>query len=95
MQLRANDVVVPLEGVSDLKETVSSPIDLRGVPKVSAERTPDLGEHNDEVLVERGFSPAGPRSVERAMRFALTRGTGTEPTASRRPVVRRDAVVHE
>ncbi|MET8643132.1 hypothetical protein [Streptomyces sp. NPDC004675] len=58
MQLRANDVVVPLEGVSDLKETVSSPIDLRGVPKVSAERAPDLGEHNDEVLAERGIQPS-------------------------------------
>ncbi|MFE6548312.1 CaiB/BaiF CoA transferase family protein [Streptomyces sp. NPDC057746] len=58
VQLRANDVVVPLEGVSDLKETVSSPIDLRGVPKVSAKRAPDLGEHNDEVPAERGFSPA-------------------------------------
>ncbi|MBW8706449.1 E-cinnamoyl-CoA:R-phenyllactate CoA transferase [Streptomyces sp. MBT84] len=57
-QLRANDIVVPLEGVSDLKETISSPINLRGVPKVAAKRAPDLGEHNDEVLAELGFSPA-------------------------------------
>ncbi len=49
VQLRANDIVVPLEGVSDLKETVSSPINLRGVSKVAAKRAPDLGEHNDEV----------------------------------------------
>ncbi|MEV5478172.1 CaiB/BaiF CoA transferase family protein [Streptomyces sp. NPDC059687] len=58
VQLRANDIVVPLEGDSDLKETVSSPINLRGVPKVAAKRAPDLGEHNDEVLAELGFSPA-------------------------------------
>ncbi|MFD8502106.1 CaiB/BaiF CoA transferase family protein [Streptomyces sp. NPDC059687] len=57
-QLRANDIVVPLEGVSDLKETISSPINLRGVPKAVAKRAPDLGEHNDEVLAELGFSPA-------------------------------------
>ncbi|MET8643091.1 CoA transferase [Streptomyces sp. NPDC004675] len=57
-QLRPNDIVVPLEGVSDLKETINSPVNLRGVPKVPAKRAPDLGEHNDEVLAELGFSPA-------------------------------------
>ncbi|MFG2480850.1 CaiB/BaiF CoA transferase family protein [Streptomyces fagopyri] len=57
-QLRANDVVVPLEGVEGLNETVSSPVNLRGVPKVPARRAPDLGEHNDEILDELGFRPA-------------------------------------
>ncbi|MET8637850.1 CaiB/BaiF CoA transferase family protein [Streptomyces sp. NPDC004096] len=57
-QLRPNDIVVPLEGVSDLQETINSPVNLRGVPKVPAKRAPDLGEHNDEVLAELGFSPA-------------------------------------
>ncbi|MGW1723319.1 CaiB/BaiF CoA transferase family protein [Streptomyces sp. NPDC002306] len=57
-QLRANDIVVPLEGVDGLEYTVNSPLTLRGVPKVPARRAPDLGEHNDEILAELGFRPA-------------------------------------
>lgn len=55
-QLRANDIVVPLEGVSGLEYTINSPITLRGVSKVPTKRAPELGEHNDEVLTELGFS---------------------------------------
>lgn len=56
-QLRANDIVVPLEGVDGLDSTISSPITVLASPKVPARRAPDLGEHNDEVLTELGFSP--------------------------------------
>jgi len=55
-QLRANDIVVPLEGVSGLEYTINSPITLRGMSKVPAKRAPELGEHNDEILTELGFS---------------------------------------
>ena len=55
-QLRAADIVVPLEGVSDLEYTVNSPFTVRGVSKVPARRAPELGEHTDEVLAEVGFS---------------------------------------
>ncbi len=55
-QLRANDIIVPLEGVSGLEYTVNSPITVRGVAKVPATRAPELGEHNDEILAELGFS---------------------------------------
>lgn len=73
-QLRANDIVVPIEGVSGLTETVNSPVLLRGVPKVPAKRGPELGEHNDEILAELGFGPA---EIE-ALRAGGALGGGTE-----------------
>src|SRR5437879_12001197 len=55
-QLKANNIVVPLEGAGEnLKLTISSPIQMHGVAKVAAKRAPDLGEHHDEVLQELGF----------------------------------------
>jgi crotonobetainyl-CoA:carnitine CoA-transferase CaiB-like acyl-CoA transferase len=56
-QLRLNDIVVPLEGAGGkLTLTISSPIQVHGVAKVAAKRAPGLGEHNDEVLKQLGFS---------------------------------------
>ena len=56
-QLVANDIVVPLEGAGgNLKATISSPFKLHGIPKVSARRAPELGEHTDKVLEELGFN---------------------------------------
>src|SRR5712671_2073802 len=76
-QLRANDIVVPLEGAGGkLTSTISSPIQVHGVAKVPARRAPDLGEHNEEILRELGFdakkidglraSGAVPKAKERA-----------------------------
>ncbi len=56
-QLRLNDIVVPLEGAGGkLTSTISSPIQVHGVAKVSAKRAPALGEHNEEVLTQLGFN---------------------------------------
>jgi crotonobetainyl-CoA:carnitine CoA-transferase CaiB-like acyl-CoA transferase len=56
-QLLANDVVVPLEGAGEhLKFTVSSPLKIHDVPKVAARRAPELGEHNEELLKQFGFT---------------------------------------
>jgi crotonobetainyl-CoA:carnitine CoA-transferase CaiB-like acyl-CoA transferase len=58
-QLRANDIVVPLEGAGErLTSTISSPIQIHGVTKVSAKRAPEIGEHDDQVLKELGFNAA-------------------------------------
>jgi crotonobetainyl-CoA:carnitine CoA-transferase CaiB-like acyl-CoA transferase len=76
-QLRVNDIVVPLEGAGGkLTSTISSPIRVHGVAKVPAKRAPQLGEHNEEVLRELGFSAteidglrtsgATPKAKERA-----------------------------
>src|SRR6478736_823394 len=56
-QLRLNDIVVPLAGAGGkLTSTISSPIRVHGVAKVPARRAPALGEHNEEVLKQLGFS---------------------------------------
>ena len=56
-QLRANDIVVPLEGAGGkLKSTISSPIQVHGVAKVPARRAPEIGEHNEEILEQLGFN---------------------------------------
>jgi formyl-CoA transferase len=56
-QLRANEIVVPLEGAGEkLTSTISSPIQVHGITKVPARRAPGIGEHNDEVLKELGFT---------------------------------------
>ena len=56
-QLRANDIIVPLEGAGEkLTSTISSPIQVHGVTKTPARRAPRVGEHNEEVLKELGFT---------------------------------------
>ena len=59
-QLRANEIVVPLEGAGGkLTSTISSPIQVHGVSKVPAQRAPGLGEHNEEILRQLGFDANG------------------------------------
>jgi formyl-CoA transferase len=56
-QLRANDIVVALEGAGGkLTSTISSPIQVHGVAKASARRAPEIGEHNEEILRQLGFN---------------------------------------
>jgi formyl-CoA transferase len=56
-QLQENGIVVPIDGAGgNLRFTVSSPMQVHGVTKVPAKRAPELGEHNEEVLTQLGFS---------------------------------------
>ena len=55
-QLRAAEIVVPIQDAAGLEYTVNNPITLRGLERVPARRAPEHGEHNDEVLGELGFS---------------------------------------
>ena len=56
-QLRANDIVVPLEGAGGkLKSTISSPIQVHGVDQSACQAAPELGEHNEQILEQLGFS---------------------------------------
>jgi formyl-CoA transferase len=72
-QLRLNDIVVPLEGAGGkLTSTISSPIRVHGVVKVPAKRAPDIGEHNEELLKQLGFS---------ATEIDGLRASGTVPDA--------------
>src|SRR5262245_26384740 len=58
-QVRANDIVVPLEGAGpNITSTISSPFQIHGVAKTPARRGPELGEHNDQILAELGFTAA-------------------------------------
>jgi crotonobetainyl-CoA:carnitine CoA-transferase CaiB-like acyl-CoA transferase len=54
-QLRANDIVVPIEGATDVEYTVNNPITLRGLARVPSRRAPEHGEHNTEILAQLGF----------------------------------------
>jgi crotonobetainyl-CoA:carnitine CoA-transferase CaiB-like acyl-CoA transferase len=70
-QLRLNDIVIPLDGAGGkLTTTISSPIQVHGITKVPARRAPTLGEHNEEVLTELGFS---------ASEIAALHASGTVP----------------
>jgi formyl-CoA transferase len=75
-QLRSNDIVVPLEGAGgQLTSTISSPIQVHGVAKVPARRAPALGEHNEEILKQLGFS---------ASEIDDLRASGVTPAAKER-----------
>jgi formyl-CoA transferase len=75
-QLRLNDMVVPLDGAGGkLTSTISSPIQVQGITKVAAKRAPALGEHNEQVLKQLGFS---------ASEIDGLRASGTVPNAKGR-----------
>jgi formyl-CoA transferase len=75
-QLKANDIVVPLEGAGGkLTSTISSPIQVHGVAKVAARRGPGLGEHTEEILRDLGFDAKGIEDL---------RTSGTVPKAKER-----------
>lgn len=58
-QMRANKIFVPIDDpAAGGAHTVSSPIHVAGVEKVSPGRAPALGEHSADILEDLGFSAA-------------------------------------
>jgi crotonobetainyl-CoA:carnitine CoA-transferase CaiB-like acyl-CoA transferase len=75
-QLQLNDIVVPLEGAGGkLTSTISSPIHVHGVTKVSAKRAPEIGEHNEEILRQLGFSTTEIDGLHASGAVPRTKGT--------------------
>jgi crotonobetainyl-CoA:carnitine CoA-transferase CaiB-like acyl-CoA transferase len=75
-QLRLNDIIVPIEGAGGkLTSTISSPIQVHGVTKVTAKRAPEIGEHTEEILSQLGFGGA---------EVAALRASGAIPDAKER-----------
>ena len=80
-QLRANDIIVPLEGAGgNLTSTISSPIQIHGVSKAPAKRGPELGEHNDEILKELGFDA---KTIESFQATGVVAGSQHAETAGK------------
>jgi formyl-CoA transferase len=70
-----NDIVVPLDGAGGkLDTTVSSPIQVHGITKVPAKRAPALGEHNEEVLKQLGFSASEIEALQASGAMATKKG---------------------
>jgi crotonobetainyl-CoA:carnitine CoA-transferase CaiB-like acyl-CoA transferase len=65
-QMKANDVLVPLQGVNDVTFTVSSPFFIREEAKRPAGRPPEVGEHTQVLLREIGLSDAEIRQLREA-----------------------------
>lgn len=57
-QMKANGVLVPIEGAESGEWTVNSPINLRGEEKVKPRPAPEIGEHTFEVLGALGYGQA-------------------------------------
>ena len=75
-QLRANDIVVPLDGAGGkLTSTISSPIQVHGVTKVPARRAPGLGEHTEEILERARLRRRADREPARERRRSEGKGT--------------------
>jgi crotonobetainyl-CoA:carnitine CoA-transferase CaiB-like acyl-CoA transferase len=76
-QLRANDIVVPLEGAGgNLQFTISSPLQVHDVAKVAARRAPELGEHSEEILKLLGFNADEIESLHTSGAVPKARGRG-------------------
>ena len=77
-QLIENGIVVLLAGAGgNLKNTISSPIQVHGVTKVPAKRAPELGEHNEEIQGTR-VRPEGNRWLTHERHTWETKGTCEE-----------------
>ena len=54
--LAMNGVVAPPVDDIGIDRVINDPVNVRGVKKVGAKHAPDLGQHNEDILGELGFS---------------------------------------
>ena len=65
-QMRANDVLVPLEGVAEASLTIGSPFFIKGETKRPAGPAPEVGQHTRTLLRELGISDDEIRRLQEA-----------------------------
>ena len=56
-QVLANDMAMPPAVDLGMERVIRAPINVSGVAHRPAEPAPEMGEHNDAILAEMGYSP--------------------------------------
>jgi crotonobetainyl-CoA:carnitine CoA-transferase CaiB-like acyl-CoA transferase len=81
-QMKANGIIVPLQGAPGASMTISSPFFIAGETKRAAQRPPEVGEHTEEILRAIGVDDAELARLEAA---GVVQARDATATLSTRP----------